>query len=64
MSQNVPAYRILQEIATAWKVSKYGFFSGPHFPVFSPNTGNYGPKKLRIWTPFTQLAIKEDIENA
>ena len=22
--------------------------------VFSPNAGNYGPKKLRIWTLFTQ----------
>ena len=21
------------------------FFSGPHFPVFSPNTGKYGPEK-------------------
>ena len=27
------------------KVSKYGIFSGPHFHVFSPNTGKYGPKK-------------------
>ena len=23
---------------TAWKVSKYGVYSGPYFPVFSPNT--------------------------
>ena len=30
---------------TAWKESKNGFFSGPYFPVFSPNTGNYGPEK-------------------
>ena len=29
--------------STAWKVSKYGVISGPHFPVFSPNTGKYGP---------------------
>ena len=28
---------------TTWKVSKYGTFSGPYFPV-----------KLRIWTLFTQ----------
>ena len=27
------------------KVSKYGVFSGPYFPVFSPNTGKYGPEK-------------------
>ena len=26
----------------AWKVSKYGVFSGPHFPVFRLNTEIYG----------------------
>ena len=30
---------------TAWKVSKYVVFSGPHFPVFSPSTGKYGQEK-------------------
>ena len=30
---------------TAWKVTKYGVFSGPCFHVFSPNTGKYGPEK-------------------
>ena len=30
---------------TAWKMSKYGLFPGPYFPVFSPNTGKYGPEK-------------------
>ena len=29
----------------AWKVSKYGVFSGLYFPVFGLNTGNYGPEK-------------------
>ena len=29
---------------TAWKVSKCGFISGPYFPVFSRNTGKYGPQ--------------------
>ena len=29
---------------TAWKVSKYGVISGLYFPVFSPNTGKYGPE--------------------
>ena len=46
------------DVSTAWKVSKYGGFSGPYFaafglnteryelsPVFSPNTGKYGPEK-------------------
>ena len=26
-------------------MSKYRVFSGPYFPVFSPNTGKYGPEK-------------------
>ena len=26
-------------------MSKYGLFSGPYFPVFSPNTGKYRPEK-------------------
>ena len=45
-------------VITAWKVAKYGVFSGPFFPVFglnmeltekisvfSPNTGKYRPEK-------------------
>ena len=31
---------------TAWKVSKYGVFSGSYFSVFSPNKGKYGPEKF------------------
>ena len=37
-------------ICTAWKVSKYGVFSGLYFPAF----GLTMEKKLRIWTLFTQ----------
>ena len=33
---------------TARKVSTYGGFSGPYFPVFGLNTGKYVPEKLRI----------------
>ena len=29
------------ECVTAWKVSKYGVFSGPYFPVFSVDTEIY-----------------------
>ena len=44
------------EVVTAWKVSKYGVFSGPYFPafglnteyIFSPNAGKYGPEKLHM----------------
>ena len=36
-------------------MSKYRFFPGPYFLVFSLNTGEYEPeKKLHIWTLFTQ----------
>ena len=34
-------------VATAWKVSKYGFSSGPYFPAFGPNTVRYSVS-LRI----------------
>ena len=35
---------------SAWKVCKYGDFSGPYFSVFTPNTGKYRPeKKIHIW---------------
>ena len=30
---------------TAWKVFKYGVFSGQYFSVFTPNTGKYGQQK-------------------
>ena len=33
-----------QKFNTAWKVSKCGVIYIPYFPVFSPNTGKYGPK--------------------
>ena len=37
------------DIATAWKLSKYGVISGHYFPVFGlntePNIGKYGPGK-------------------
>ena len=53
---------------TAWKVSKYGDFSGPYFPTFGLNTGispysvrmqeNTNQKKFHIWTLFTQSIDK------
>ena len=38
-----------------WKVSKYGAFSGPYFPVFGLNTGKYGPEK----TPYLDTFYAE-----
>ena len=32
-------------LCIAWKVSEYGVFSGPCFPVFSPNKEKYGSEK-------------------
>ena len=42
---------------TAWKVSKYEVFSGPHFSVFSPNTGKYGPEKTPYWDTFHAVIL-------
>ena len=35
----------MKQSSTGWKVSKYRVFSGPHFLVFSPDTGENGPEK-------------------
>ena len=43
---------------TAWKVGKYGDFSGPYFPAFGLNTYQ---KKLRLWTLFTQWILVKSI---
>ena len=32
---------LANRIITAWKVSKYGFFSGPYFPAFGLNPERY-----------------------
>ena len=53
---------MLSWVDTAWKVSKYGVFSGPYFPafelntpylsVFSSNAGKYGPEKTSYLVTF------------
>ena len=46
---------------SARKVSKYGIFSGPYFPVFSPNTAKYGPEKTpNLDTFHSALVILKD----
>ena len=55
---------------TAWKVSKCGVISCPYFPVFSQNTGKYGPEitpyldtfqavllNLIYWSPIWTIII-------
>ena len=40
-------------------MSKYGVISGPYFPVFSPNTGKYGPEI----TPYLNTFYAVDSQN-
>ena len=42
------------------KVSKYGLISGPYFPVFSPNTGKYGPEVI----VFGHFSSSEQLESS
>ena len=44
-----------------WKVSKFRVFSGPYFPLFGLNTGNYGPKNLWIWSHLLQKSLMENL---
>ena len=62
IKMEIGEFRVFSLI-TAWKVSKYGVFSGPYFPVFGLESvflysfrtqENTDQKKLRIWTLFTQ----------
>ena len=53
---NIPLY---SAIITAWKVSKYGFFSGPFFPVFGLNAENYGVN-LRIQCEYRKTRTRKN----
>ena len=43
-------------IIIARKISKYGVFSVPYFPVFSPNKGKYGPEKTQYLDTFHSVS--------
>ena len=43
---------------TAWKVSKYGVFSSPYFPVFGLNTEKYGPEKTPYLDTFHAAIVQ------
>ena len=45
-------YIYFEEIITVLKMSKYGFFCGPYFPVFSPNAEKYGLEKAPYLNSF------------
>ena len=44
---------------TAWKVSKYGVFSGPHFPVFGQNTEIY-EVNIRIQSEYRKIQTRKN----
>ena len=44
---------------TAWKVSKYGVFSGPYFPAFGLNTERYG-LSLRIQSECGKIRTRKN----
>ena len=54
---------IMRVIINAWKVSKYGAFSGPYLSVFSLNAGKYGPEKTSYFDPFLVM-IQINIHNS
>ena len=43
------------------KLSKYGVFSGPYFPVFGLITGKYGPEKNFVFGHFSCSVKKSDL---
>ena len=49
---------IMNLLHTAWKVSKYGVFSGPYFPLFGLNTEIYGVN-LRIQTEYRKIRTRK-----
>ena len=49
---------VLPERYTAWKVSKYGFFSGPYFLTFALNTERYSVS-LRIQSECVKIQTRK-----
>ena len=47
--------------STASRVSKYGVISGPYFPVYSPNTGKYGPEITPYLDTFHAVIVCETL---
>ena len=49
----------LSSLCTAWKVSKYGLFSGPYFIAFGLNTERYGVS-LRIQSECGKIRTRKN----
>ena len=45
------------------KVSEYGVSSGPHFPVFTPNTGKDVPEKNSVFGHFSRTVDQGHFRN-
>ena len=58
-SENKLLLRLLWVLGTTWKVSKYGVFSGPCFPVFGLNTGKYRPGKTPYVDTFHAVLVSK-----
>ena len=50
---------IFWNLNTTWKVSKYGVFSGPYFPVFGLNTEIYSVN-FRIQSKYRKIRTKKN----
>ena len=50
---------LLSQSSTVWKVSKYGVFSGPHFPAFGQNTERYSIS-LRIQSEYGKKRTRKN----
>ena len=48
---------VYQVSHTARKEPKYGVFPAPYFPIFSPNTGKYGPEKNPYFGTFYTMSF-------
>ena len=49
-------YNLPAQKNTAWKVPKYGVFSGPYFPVFGLNTEIY----LRVQSEYKKIRTRKN----
>ena len=60
-SDDFPERRTITENELLCEVSKYGVFSGPYFPVFSPNTRKYEPEKTLYLDTFD--AVRDSLKS-
>ena len=56
---DVIAFEFNLSFLTALKLSKYGVFSGPYFPVFGLNTEIYGVN-LRIQSEYRKMRTRKN----